>query len=317
MLRDIETNKFNHFFFSDCSKNNEKVCQICGNDSKDHIEKDIKTDENINESKTDVKLSVRSKRKSNLNKEDTKEIEDNIKINNKDSSNYSYDNFQRNHQKLSKSKRSEKANPINNEVNIIESKRSANTHSIRNQIDLNEINLDEIDPKNIIKIQQVIFPQELVDNLEDPKLCSICYENKKDFEIIFSCNHKFCHSCIVSHLTIRIKDGKVLDLKCLSAGCLRVFTDEEVKRYVPNIMYQKYRKFQIKHLLIQKQNEFNNIVNCPYPDCEEIIQYDLKDDESFVQCEQKHKFCAKCKTEGWHKKSECKIVKKRVIIRSI
>jgi hypothetical protein len=59
---------------------------------------------------------------------------------------------------------------------------------------------------------------------------------------------------------------------------------------------------------LQKNIESNNIVNCPHPDCDEVKEFDPKLEECFVECEKKHKFCAKCLTEEWHKKSECKSV---------
>lgn len=53
--------------------------------------------------------------------------------------------------------------------------------------------------------------KETLQAFEDPEICNICFENKlnKDNSFEFSCGHKFCKSCIKSHLTINITNGKV------------------------------------------------------------------------------------------------------------
>ncbi len=73
-------------------------------------------------------------------------------------------------------------------------------------------------------------------------------------------------------------------------------------------MYAKYRKFKITQLKLN--NPEKNYVNCPFPDCEEIIDADLvEDEEDFMkECNEGHKFCLNCKSLGWHKSSKCKNV---------
>lgn len=48
---------------------------------------------------------------------------------------------------------------------------------------------------------------------------------------------------------------------------------------------------------------------CPFPDCEEILIIDGTYEDRFFSCENAHKFCSVCKTEGWHQENECLRVK--------
>jgi len=58
------------------------------------------------------------------------------------------------------------------------------------------------------------------------------------------------------------------------------------------------------------RNPSKNFIHCPIPDCENILEIneDLKE-SPFIQCDLGHKFCAKCKTSGWHLKGKCNDVK--------
>ena len=299
MLRDLETKKFNHYFYSDPSVKENKICQICGNDSKDHVEKDQMKEEikENNQAALNPPNHV-SNRKSNRKQEDNKMDGIQATIKNEDDL--------------------KKVNPIDNDK-INDNPENISKRFVSKGTHLDEVAIDIADEhihnhnKNILQQVVLSFPPDVVEKLEDPKLCTICYANSKDDEIIFSCNHKFCFQCIVSHISTKIINGRVAEIKCLSAGCIRVFSDEEVKRFVDNVMYSKYRRFKLNQQKLQKINETYNIVNCPHPDCEEVIEFDPKQEECFVECEMKHKFCAKCLIEGWHKKGDCKTVNNQVI----
>jgi hypothetical protein len=101
-------------------------------------------------------------------------------------------------------------------------------------------------------------------------------------------------------------------IKCLYGGCPKTFIDEEVKNFVSPEVFKKYRKFKISQMKLN--NPDKNYVNCPHPDCEEILDVDVDGDaaqneeEMLMECGYGHKFCARCKTEGWHKKKDCKNV---------
>ena len=95
-------------------------------------------------------------------------------------------------------------------------------------------------------------------------------------------------------------------IKCLYGGCPKTFIEEEIRAYVSSEIYSKYRKFKMSQLKLNNPNI--NYVNCPTPDCEEIVDYEIPADpkDTLIECNIGHKFCAKCKTEGWHKKGKCK-----------
>jgi hypothetical protein len=71
--------------------------------------------------------------------------------------------------------------------------------------------LNQDSEKKIIKFQQIDIPQETLDLFENPEVCTICFgeaavgNNKAQF----SCGHKFCKTCVSSHLNININNGKV------------------------------------------------------------------------------------------------------------
>jgi len=95
-------------------------------------------------------------------------------------------------------------------------------------------------------------------------------------------------------------------IMCLYGGCPKLFSDEEVKILVTEEAFVKYKKYKVAQLRLANHN--TNYINCPYPDCEDLMEspQDVKD--SMVQCEFGHKFCTRCKTIGWHKIGKCKKV---------
>ena len=96
-------------------------------------------------------------------------------------------------------------------------------------------------------------------------------------------------------------------IKCLYGGCPKSFTDEEVKMYIPIELFFKFRKFKLSQMKLNNPNQ--NFNYCPFPDCEETVDYEiLTDSNSMVECSLGHKFCAKCKSEGWHTNGKCRNV---------
>ena len=64
----------------------------------------------------------------------------------------------------------------------------------------------------------------------------------------------------------------MVSLKCLEEKCERVFKDEEIKMIVDDEIFKKYIRFRT----IQTKLANKNYVPCPYPDCEEIIEFKQK-----------------------------------------
>lgn len=90
-----------------------------------------------------------------------------------------------------------------------------------------------------------------------------------------------------------------------------MFTEEEIKLYVDQTVFSKYKKFKVAQLRLN--NLSKNYINCPTPDCEEAIEFDVTEEDTFMKCDLGHQFCAKCKTVGWHK-GKCTDVKMIVFI---
>lgn len=65
--------------------------------------------------------------------------------------------------------------------------------------------------KKMLNLQQVEIPKETLEMFEDPEVCRICFaevlgeQNKAQF----ACGHKFCKTCVTSHLNMNISNGKV------------------------------------------------------------------------------------------------------------
>jgi len=140
-------------------------------------------------------------------------------------------------------------------------------------------------------------------------LCRICCTKNidtKDEKMRFSCGHRFCLDCVTKYLKMKIKNGDVLKISCLEAGCSKKFSDDEVRHFVKDEgNWNKFVKFKIN-----KQKTIiggHNYVNCPIPDCEEVMMIDPAVMMDFcMECDEGHQFCARCKNEGWHPPEDCK-----------
>ena len=51
-------------------------------------------------------------------------------------------------------------------------------------------------------------------------------------------------------------------------------------------------------------NTEKHYVQCPYPDCSEFVEI-TNFKEEFVECENKHYFCYKCRSLDYHRKFKC------------
>lgn len=97
-------------------------------------------------------------------------------------------------------------------------------------------------------------------------------------------------------------------IKCLYGGCPKTFVDEEIKEFITPEMFTKYRKFKLSQMRLN--NPDKNYMNCPIPDCEEILDIDVAEEGEYrMECAEGHQFCSKCMSPGWHKPSECHNVK--------
>jgi hypothetical protein len=77
---------------------------------------------------------------------------------------------------------------------------------------------------------------------------------------------------------------------------------------VDNDTYQKFIKFyKTQSKLINNNNR--HMVPCPYPNCSEIVEADPTNQDTFIQCDNYHKFCSKCKLLEWHDEGACDMVR--------
>jgi hypothetical protein len=90
----------------------------------------------------------------------------------------------------------------------------------------------------------------------------------------------------------------------MAEKCKEIIKEEEIKKFVGDQIFGKYKKFKLEQEKFKDPNKKN--LFCPIPDCEEIIECDQDlDKDPFFQCPKNHKFCGKCKTAGWHQEGKC------------
>jgi hypothetical protein len=97
-----------------------------------------------------------------------------------------------------------------------------------------------------------------------------------------------------------------LNIKCLYGGCPKEFTPEEVRTFVDSELFMKYQKFYRNQYINNLKSKY--IYHCPFPNCEEVFDLETYMEDTFVECDNKHKSCTKCKTMGWHQAGKCKQV---------
>jgi hypothetical protein len=93
-------------------------------------------------------------------------------------------------------------------------------------------------------------------------------------------------------------------MKCLQAGCKNIIPDNIIKENVAVDYFGKYVKFKRRSVFLE--NLKKGFIPCTAPDCEEWVGY-RDGGDPFVECNEGHKFCAKCK-EDWHKRQDCRNV---------
>jgi hypothetical protein len=211
-----------------------------------------------------------------------------------------------------------------NNINSIIQSTNKNPNNTLNNNKLNNIGLNNNNTKNIniytsnlisstssqserkkrLDFGKIQIPKETLLLFDSPDVCRICFSNKVNPNNIaqISCGHFFCDNCIKTYLTNKIINGQVLDIKCLLGGCPKRYSEEEIKANVEEEVFKKYKKF--KNIQIKLSNPNKIYVNCPFPDCEEIVDCTNPESE-FMTCNNNHIFCYKCHKLGKHPKGKC------------
>ena len=130
-------------------------------------------------------------------------------------------------------------------------------------------------------------------------ICTICLANPPDNQPFTTCNHKFCTECIKDHLIDSITNGRVQSITCPEIGCQSEFTEEIMRKYIPEELIAKYKKFKMDLFIINQPN----MTFCIRPNCGKIVQR-INEKEAKVMCECGKVFCFKCHDE-WHEGQSC------------
>ena len=338
LSKDPDTHLYNHKYYNPNIKPNSKFniidepCLICqgkknenGNDYDYEIENDKLNSNTINNNELGNSNKIISNKISynnsnNINNDNngininqSKEIKNmtNPKLNTQTNNDFSQTPFVQNE------------NNTNNINSIIQST-NKNPNNTLNNNKSNNIGLNNNNTKNIniytsnlisstssqserkkrLDFGKIQIPKETLLLFDSPDICRICFSNKVNPNNIaqISCGHFFCDNCIKTYLTNKIINGQVLDIKCLLGGCPKRYSEEEIKANVEEEVFKKYKKF--KNIQIKLSNPNKIYVNCPFPDCEEIVDCTNPESE-FMTCNNNHIFCYKCHKLGKHPKGKC------------
>eukprot|EP01083_Nonionella_stella_P296835 1008285_1 len=148
---------------------------------------------------------------------------------------------------------------------------------------------------------------EKTDDLPQEELlhCPICFDFKPESSFFRAkCEHAFCRACMREHFRVQITDANVIGLRCVQAGCDRMFKEDEILSYFADDIeiVRKYEKFKRNLQLAQNKN----CRWCPKPGCETFM---------FGSSRKPRLACPKCSTvicfkcnNLWHEGRECQEV---------
>lgn len=146
----------------------------------------------------------------------------------------------------------------------------------------------------------------------DENLCPICLDSSiKSDHFSLACNHKICVECVKKYFAVNIKEGKVTKLTCLYGGCNFNYPHEVIKQFTTPETWINYKRYFRNHERLNILNSNPNIIHCPFPDCQELIElHNLQTGmllpEQFVTCNSGHSFCLRCRLlESNHGKGSC------------
>eukprot|EP00727_Mastigamoeba_balamuthi_P000393 m51a1_g10350 putative ibr domain containing protein (662) ;mRNA; f:182433-185927 len=141
-------------------------------------------------------------------------------------------------------------------------------------------------------------PREPEPELPD-MTCPICYDDVlgKDCFRFKECGHQYCLDCLDDYVLDKIKQGKVLDMKCPDPRCKTVLTYNDVSAIVSDdAAFAKYEEFTFLAALKAEPN----LRWCPRPGCGNALIG--SEEYPHMVCNKPgcgHHFCFKC-GEDWH-----------------
>lgn len=139
-------------------------------------------------------------------------------------------------------------------------------------------------------------------NKDDKSLqtCSICLEEKPTpITITMKCSHKFCSSCIKSHVEEQLQSSQV-PVKCPCSNCRYYISTPEFKSFLPVVSYALLEDA----LSLISGDKFY----CPFSDCAVLLDPCCDSDQlenNCVECPVCQRFiCVKCGVT-WHVSMSC------------
>jgi len=135
--------------------------------------------------------------------------------------------------------------------------------------------------------------------------CSICGDDTPAERCTaLTCGHRFCNDCWRNYMTLKIKEGEVVKLKCMHVKCNLVIDEATVRKIVDAPTYERYLRFITKAFV---EDSDGRIKWCPQASCGNAITADMITG-TFVKCSCGYRFCFACYREA-HAPVACDQVK--------
>jgi len=165
-----------------------------------------------------------------------------------------------------------------------------NSNSVSIIIKNNKNNKDNIN-NDILNINYKRNKNKIL--VEKNNICPICSENfiSLNENTLKKCGHSFCNSCWYDFLSIKIKENKLISIKCLDYKCQEKLSDEFIINLLNNDyeLIRKYKRFKSELEILNDPNK----KLCPFPECDSYLELkDIKNKE--VTCLNNHTFCFLC-----------------------
>jgi hypothetical protein len=95
--------------------------------------------------------------------------------------------------------------------------------------------------------------------------CPICFDTVKGADCIrLACGHCYCLDCLDDMLGVRVKEGRVLDIKCPTPTCMETLTYADIHQIITDeAVLAKYEEF----LFLSALRAEPNLRWCPKPGC--------------------------------------------------
>ena len=152
--------------------------------------------------------------------------------------------------------------------------------------------------KNLIELENINLNEE-----EEKEICKICDQLyiKNNQTTLQNCYHSFCKNCWYNFLSVKINGNKLTQIKCLEYECQEKLPFEFIMNIIKDNkeLIKKYKNYKTKLDILDDPNK----KFCPYPGCDSYGE--IKDEkEKDVKCKNGHSFCFICCQKS-HGKIQC------------